>query len=49
MTELNMQIENLISKGAQDFEISKVFKNHFKSYVESIDEILLTSGEKIFL
>ncbi len=31
MTELNIQIEDLIEKKASDFEISKVFKPVLKS------------------
>ncbi len=48
MTELNIQIEELIAEKAEDFEISKVFRNHFKSYVASIDSVLETTGGKDF-
>lgn len=48
MTELNIQVEELITKGAEDFEISKVFRTYFKSYVNSIDEVLETTGGKDF-
>ena len=48
MNELNIQIEDLISQNANDFEISKVFKNYFKNYVESIDTTLETTGGKDF-
>lgn len=48
MTELNIEIEELITKGAEDFEISKVFRTYFKSYVNSIDEVLETTGGKDF-
>ena len=48
MTEINIQIEELITKGAKDFEISKIFRNHFKKYVSSIDLVLETTGGKDF-
>jgi [protein-PII] uridylyltransferase len=48
MIELNIQIEELISQKANDFEISKVFKNYFKNYVSSIDTTLETTGGKDF-
>ncbi|WP_320035203.1 HD domain-containing protein [Halarcobacter sp.] len=48
MTELNIQIEELISKNAQDFEISKVFRTYYKDYVSSIDTTLETTGGKDF-
>ncbi len=48
ISEINIQIEELISKNAKDFEISKVFKNYFKSYVNSIDTTLETTGGKDF-
>ena len=48
MTDLNIQIEDLISKNASDFEISKVFKTYFKNYVASIDTTLETTGGKDF-
>ena len=47
-SELNVQIEELISKNAADFEISKVFKNYFKEYVDSIDTTVETTGGKDF-
>jgi len=37
-SELNIQIEELISQGAADFEISKVFKTEIKKYITSIHE-----------
>lgn len=49
ITELNVQIEELISNGAKDFEIAKVFKNYYKNYVSSIDTTLETTGGKDFL
>ena len=48
MNDLNIQIEELISQNANDFEISKVFKNYFKNYVASIDTTLETTGGKDF-
>lgn len=38
ISELNIQIEELISKGAPDFEISKVFKTQIKNYITSIHD-----------
>ena len=50
MTELNIQIEELISNNANDFEISKVFRNYFKEYVEKIDAVLeINSGKDFFV
>lgn len=48
MSELNIQIEELISNNASDFEISKVFKTYFKTYVNSIDTTLESTGGKDF-
>ena len=48
MIDLNIQIEDLISQNANDFEISKVFKNYFKNYLASIDTTLETTGGKDF-
>jgi [protein-PII] uridylyltransferase len=48
MTELNIQIEDLIEKNASDFEISQVFKSSIKTYLNSIDETLKTTGGKEF-
>lgn len=48
MSELNIQIEELISNGASDFEISKVFKTYFKTYVNSIDTTFESTGGKDF-
>ena len=44
MTELNIQIEELISKNATDFQISKVFKTYYKNYLDSIDTTVETTG-----
>jgi [protein-PII] uridylyltransferase len=48
MTELNIQIEELISNNATDFQISKVFKTYYKNYLESIDTTVETTGGKDF-
>ncbi len=48
MTELNIQIEDLIEKKASDFEISKLFKSSIKEYLASIDDTLETTGGKEF-
>jgi [protein-PII] uridylyltransferase len=48
MTELNIQIEELISKNATDFQISKVFKTYYKNYLDSIDTTVETTGGKDF-
>jgi [protein-PII] uridylyltransferase len=48
ITELNVEIEELISRNADDFQISKVFKTYFKQYVESIDVTVDTTGGKDF-
>lgn len=48
ISELNLQVEELISQGAPDFEISKVFKTEIKSYINSIGETLDELGGKEF-
>ncbi len=48
ITELNIQVEELIDSGAKDFEIAKVFKTYYKNYVELIDTTLETTGGKDF-
>ena len=48
MIELNLQVEELISKNATDFQISKVFKIYYKNYLESIDTTVETTGGKDF-
>ena len=48
MTELNIQIEELISNNATDFQISKVFKTYYKNYLDSIDTTVETTGGKDF-
>ena len=48
ISEINIKVEELITNGAKDFEISKVFRNYFKEYVKSIDETLDTTIGKDF-
>ncbi|MDY3203977.1 MAG: HD domain-containing protein [Arcobacter sp.] len=48
MTELNIQIEELISNNATDFQISKVFKTYYKNYLDLIDTTVETTGGKDF-
>ena len=48
MTDLNIQIEELISNNATDFQISKVFKTYYKNYLDSIDTTVETTGGKDF-
>lgn len=48
MTDLNIQIEELISNNATDFQISKVFKTYYKNYLDSIDTNVETNGGKDF-
>ena len=48
MTELNIEIEDLISNNAKDFEISKVFKKYYNDYVQSIDTTFESTGGKDF-
>ncbi len=50
MSNLNLQVEELISNNASDFEISKVFKTYFQNYVNSIDTTFeLTGGKDFFI
>ncbi|RXJ67115.1 protein-PII uridylyltransferase [Halarcobacter ebronensis] len=49
MTELNIQIEELISQNAKDFEISKVFRTYYKNYVASIDTAIESLGKDFFV
>jgi len=50
MTELNMKIEELMQKGASDFEVAKVIKIRVKEYLNSLDEIFeQTSGKDFFV
>lgn len=48
MTDLNIQIEELISNNASDFQISKVLKTYYKNYLDSIDTTVETTGGKDF-
>ena len=48
MTDLNIQIEELISNEATDFQISKVFKTYYKNYLDSIDTTVETTGGEDF-
>ncbi len=48
MTNLNIKIEELISSQADDFEISKVIKQHIKEYLNSLDDIFNQSQGKDF-
>ena len=48
MIELNIQVEELISNNATDFQISKVFKTYYKNYLDSIDTTVETTGGKDF-
>ena len=48
MIEITIQIEELISNNATDFEISKVFKTYYKNYLDSIDTTVETTGGKDF-
>ena len=48
MIDLNLQLEELISKNATDFQISKVFKTYYKDYLASIDTTVETTGGKDF-
>ncbi len=48
MNDLNLQIEELISKNATDFQISKVIKAYYKEYLDSIDTTVETTGGKDF-
>ncbi|WP_428024286.1 HD domain-containing protein [Arcobacter sp.] len=48
ITSMNIEVEELIEKCADDFQISKVFKKYIKEYVESIDTSIDTNGGKDF-
>jgi len=48
MTNLNIQIEQLISNNASDFEIAKLIKQNIKEYLNSLDEIFNNSQGKDF-
>ena len=40
MDDLSLQIEELISQNAPDFEIAKLIKNSVKGYLSSLDEMM---------
>ncbi len=48
MDDLSLQIEELISQNAPDFEIAKLIKNSVKGYLSSLDEIFNDSQGKDF-
>ncbi|PIF03526.1 MAG: protein-PII uridylyltransferase, partial [Arcobacter sp.] len=48
MSDLKIQLEELISQNSSDFEISKLFKNYFKNYLKTIDKTLEESIGKDF-
>ena len=48
MTNLNIQIEQLLSNNAEDFQIAKVIKTSIKEYLDSLDEIFETNQGKDF-
>jgi len=48
ITEMNIEVEELIEKNANDFQIAKVFKKYIKEYVDSIDTSIDTNGGKDF-
>ena len=49
MVDLEEIIEDLIDKNANDFEISKVIKEHIKHYLSSLNEIFVENQGKDFL
>lgn len=46
INEMNIEVEHLIDKGADDFEISKVFRTYIKNYINAIDTTVDTTGGK---
>ncbi|MGB5919028.1 HD domain-containing protein [Arcobacter sp.] len=48
INEMNLEVEELIEKNANDFQISKVFKKYIQGYVNSIDTSIDTNGGKDF-
>lgn len=46
---LKEKIEGLVGSGASDFEISKEFKNHIKTYLSSLDELFEADFGREFL
>jgi len=49
MVDLEELIEDLIDKNANDFEISKLIKEHIKHYLSSLNEIFVENQGKDFL
>ena len=50
MQSFNEKIENLLASGAEDFEVSKLFKTEIKSYLEDINTYYdSTSGKKFMV
>ena len=47
--EIEELIEDLIDKNASDFEITKLIKEHIKSYLSSLNEIFIENQGKDFL
>ena len=47
--DLEQQIEDLISQDANDFEISKLIKQHIKTYLSSLDALFEETQGKDFL
>ena len=48
ITELNIEIEDLIEKEASNFEVSKVFKSYINAYVKTLDNKVKNTGAKDF-
>ncbi len=48
ISDLKIQLEESISKNANDFEISKLFKSYFRNYLKTIDKTLDESIGKDF-
>lgn len=49
MTNLNIQIEELIDTNAPDFQIAKVIKTEIKAYLNSLEETFKNTSGKDFL
>lgn len=47
--DINIQIEELISKNATDFEISKLIRNNIKDYLSRLDLLFNECQGKDFL
>ncbi|MEA3553825.1 MAG: HD domain-containing protein [Campylobacterota bacterium] len=48
MTNLNIQIEELLQDKAPDFQIAKAIKTEIKNYLDSLDELFVDSSGKDF-